>query len=88
MATKVRIMRLLQEIRGLAQITSRRIPSRQPGLFMIQLRSHVNGTTNSRRRYLIPIDLKNPPDIPDPVKIIHIKTNGSGKESDPVPAPI
>jgi len=87
MATKVRIMKLLQEIRGMAQITNRRIPSRQPGLFMMQLRRHVSHTTSNRRR-IIPIDLKNPVDIPDPVKITHIKTNGSCTDSAPLPAPI
>lgn len=71
----------------MAQITGRRNPSRQPGLFMMQLRSHVSRTTNGRRRFIIPIDLKNPVDIPDPVKIIHIKTNGSSAESEPVKAP-
>lgn len=72
----------------MAQITGRRIPSKQPGLFIMQLRSHVSRTTNGRRRFIIPIDLKNPVDIPDPVKIIHIKTNGSSAESEPVQVPV
>src|SRR5690242_237890 len=38
MAAKVRIMKLLQEMRGLADITHRRPAPRQPGLFLIQLR--------------------------------------------------
>jgi hypothetical protein len=72
----------------MAQITSGRIPSRQPGLFIMQLRSHVSRTTNGRRRFIIPIDVKSPVDIPDPVKIIHIKTNSSHKESEPIQTPI
>jgi hypothetical protein len=85
MATKVRIMKLLQEIRGMAQITSRRPPSKQPGLFMVQLRSHVTKATGPRRKIIIPIDLKDPVDIPDPVRITHIKV--STPESQPAPAP-
>ena len=83
MATKVRIMKLLQEIRGMAQITSRRPPSKQPGLFMVQLRSHVTKATGTRRRIIIPIDLKDPIDIPDPVRIIHVKVS----QPEPLPAP-
>jgi len=72
MAAKVKIMKLLQEIRGLAQITSRRPQPKPPWLFLVQLRSHLNYTTTSRRRLVIPIDLQDPPDIPHPVKITHV----------------
>ena len=72
MATKIRIMRMLQEIRGLAEITHRRPHVRQPGLFLIQLRSQVGGGSPSRGRLTILVDMQDPPDIPHPVKITHI----------------
>src|SRR5215831_12926693 len=45
MATKVRMIKLLQEIRGLAQISQRRPPAKAPGLFLLQLRSHIHHTS-------------------------------------------
>ena len=72
MATKMKMMKLLQEIRGMAQFTQRRPQSKAPGLFFLQLRSHVN-LTSSRRRWVVPIQMHEMPDIPNPVKITFIK---------------
>jgi len=80
MATKIKMMKLLQEIRGFAQITNRRPQPKPPGLFLMQLRSHVLQSTFPRRRLVIPIDLQEPLDIPHPVKITHLTVNP------PVPA--
>jgi len=85
MAAKIKIMKLLQEIRGFAQITQRRPQSKSPGLFLLQLRSQANQTILPRRRRLvIPIQLHEPPDIPNPVKITFIKTETC--PATPVPA--
>ena len=73
MAAKVRIMKLLQEIRGFAEITQRRPQPRQPGLFLVQLRSHVTRTTSTRRIQIITVDMQDRPDIPHPVKITHLR---------------
>jgi hypothetical protein len=73
MATKVRIMKMLQEIRGLAEITHRRPQPRKPGLFLIQLRSHVSHTTAPRRKQTIAVNMLEQPDIPHPVKITHLR---------------
>src|SRR6266478_7850943 len=81
MAAKVRIMKMLQEIRGLAEITHRRPQPRKPGLFLIQLRSHVTHTTGVRRRQTIAVDMLERPDIPHPVKITHLRPA-------PAPAPV
>ena len=72
MATKMKIMKLLQEIRDFAQLTYRQPQHRQPGLFLIQLRSHLHHATAPRRRLIVPVDHQDPPDIPAPVKIIHV----------------
>ena len=73
MAAKVRIMKLLQEIRGFAEITQRRPQPRQPGLFLIQLRSHVTYTTAAKKKQTIAVDMRDYPNIPDPVKITHLR---------------
>ena len=65
-------MKMLQEIRGFAQITNRRPPTKSPGLFLMQLRSHLSRSALPRQKVIIPIDLQDPPDIPHPVKITHI----------------
>jgi len=72
MAAKVRIMKLLQEIRGFAEITQRRPQPRKPGLFLIQLRSHVTHATAGRRK-TIAVEVLDRPDIPHPVKITHLR---------------
>jgi hypothetical protein len=73
MATKVRLMKLLQEIRGYAQISQRRQQPKSPGLFLLQLRSHLNQPPR-RRRLIVPIQMHENPDIPSPVKITIIGT--------------
>jgi hypothetical protein len=81
MAAKVKLMKLLQEIRGLAEITARRPPSRAPGLFLVQLRSHLMHTTHPFRKR-IAVDGQEQVDIPFPVKITHLGQppllNGNG----------
>jgi hypothetical protein len=72
MAAKIKIMKMLQEIRGLAEITTRRPAPRQPGLFLIQLRSHVQHTTQERRKHTIAVHALERADIPHPVKIRHV----------------
>ncbi len=67
-------MKMLQEIRGFAQITSRRPPAKLPGLFLVQMRSYAR-MNPLRKKVIITVDLKDPPDIPHPVKITHLKAN-------------
>jgi hypothetical protein len=71
MAAKVKLMKFLQELRGLAEITARRPQPRAPGLFLIQLRSHLLDTTHPLRKR-ISVDVQEQPDIPHPVKITHL----------------
>jgi len=49
MATKMKMMKLLQEMQGLAQMSQRRPQAKSPGLFLLQLRSHVRQTSAARR---------------------------------------
>ena len=72
MAAKIKIMKLLQEIRGFAEICNRRPQPRPLGLFLLQLRSHVVQTTALRRKRTIVIQMQGQTDIPYPVKITHM----------------
>jgi hypothetical protein len=84
MATKVRIMKMLQEIRGFAQITSRRPPAKLPGLFLIQIRSQGARTTPYKKKVIIPVDVRELPDIPHPVKITHLQAKSLSGPSVPI----
>jgi hypothetical protein len=75
MAAKVKISKLLQEIRGFAEITNRRPQPKPPGFFLMQLRSHLVHTTLPRPKRSISINIQNLPDIPHPVKITHVQDN-------------
>ena len=77
-------MKMLQEIRGFAQITNRRPQSKPPGLFLMQLRSNFHRNPVPRQRLVIPIEMLEPPDIPHPVKIIHLNSS----EPAPVETPV
>jgi hypothetical protein len=72
MAAKIKIMKMLQEIRGHADITERRPAPRQPGLFLIQLRSHVVESRQPRVRQVIAVEVQDRFEIPRPVRIKHV----------------
>ena len=73
MAGKMKMMKLLEEIRGFAEFTNRRPQARPVGLFLVQMRSHLTHTTVSNPRRNIAITGPAPSDLPHPVKITHLK---------------
>ena len=75
MATKDKFMRLIQEVRGLAEIRRYQpVPKHSP-LFLLQLRSHLTATSRPKTRLIITVDLKQVSSFPDPVKITHLKAD-------------
>ena len=72
MAMKVKLMKFLQEVRGLAEVTNRRRLPKPPMLYLMELRSHVAGVT-PRHKVVIAVDMKGNSEMPDPVHIKHIK---------------
>ena len=72
MAAKVRIMKLLQEMRGFAEVTNRLPLPKQPGLFLMKLRTHFSQGALPSRKRVITIEIQDRADIPDPVKITHV----------------
>lgn len=70
MATRMNMMKLLLEVRGLAQLVNRRMPSRVPGPLLLPW--HPFGSRNAaKRKWTLRIDIQDAPDIPQPVPIIY-----------------
>lgn len=75
MATKIKMLKFLQERTGFAEMNRR--PAQKPSaLYLMQLREHVIQTSVPRRRLVIHIDPKQNPGVSHPVKILHVKSAG------------
>ena len=77
MAAKIRMLKLLQEIRGFAEIAKRRPSPRMPGLILMQMRSQVIQASLPKRKLSVQTDAQGRPDIPHPVKINHVKRDSA-----------
>lgn len=73
-------MKMLQEIRGFAQITNRRPPGRHPDLATIQGRSQVLAPAASRKR-ILNINVQEPLAVPYPVRIKHLNQRARRAEA-------
>ena len=73
MAAKIRMSKLLQEIRGFAEIVNRCPPPRATGLLLTQMRPRVIHTAMPRRSLSVTMIETDSPDIPHPVKINRVK---------------
>lgn len=73
MATKLRMLKLLQELRGFAEIVNRRPPPRSAALWLAQVRPHVVQAVLPRRSLRVTMVELSSTDIPHPVKINHLK---------------
>ncbi len=68
MATKMKMMRLVQEVRGFADITKPRPPTRSFGPLMLPVR--LPQLRNSPKpRHIVRLRVSPAPDIPQPVAI-------------------
>jgi hypothetical protein len=73
MATKVKLMKFLQEIRGLTEMCRRHPAPKPSALYLMQLRSHVAEASHAKRKLIVTIDLKDSATLPHPVKINYVK---------------
>ena len=85
MAAKVKMLKLLHEIRGFAEITNRRPPPRSPGLFLTQIRSHVAQATLPRRKLSVATSKHHYLALPHQVKIHHLKPSPDPVAERPAP---
>lgn len=66
------MMKLLQQARGMAEMTGRRPQPRPPGPVLWQMRSPRWKATSGKQKRIIRIDMQDVPDIPAEVAIIHL----------------
>jgi hypothetical protein len=78
MATKIRVLKLLQEVRGYAEITNRRPPPRPPLLYLMQLRAHPAPADLPKHRLTVETDARALANGPMTIKINHVKADDSG----------
>jgi hypothetical protein len=79
MATKIKVLKLLQAVKGYAQISNRRPAPRPPLLYLMQLRAHPAPPDLPRHRLTIETDAKALAHGPLPIKINHIQSDESGQ---------
>ena len=73
MATKIKLLKLLQEMHAFSEMNRRHPAPRSSPLYLLQLRSHLAETSRPKGRLIVRIDLKDSLDMPHPVRITHIK---------------
>lgn len=73
MAAKVRMLKLLHEIRGYAEIVNRCPPPRSPAVLVAQMRPTVLQPILPRRTLSVTMVEADSSNIPHPVKINHVK---------------
>lgn len=78
MATKIKMLKLLQEMQGLTHVTCRRPTPRHPGLIAVQIRMELRDRASHLKRVL-PVTDHEPPDIPHPVKIRHLQPESAAQ---------
>jgi hypothetical protein len=83
MAGKMNVMKLLQEMRGLAVFGNRRPQPKMPAIALAQWRSQAARMPRVHQKRTIRITAEAPLDIPHPVKIIHVKAKNSAVPEPP-----
>jgi hypothetical protein len=72
MPTRMKTMKLLQELRGMVELANRQPWPRPNPALMLQLRPPASRKPSGKRRRVIQVRMQEPPDIPYPVAIRHI----------------
>jgi hypothetical protein len=78
MAARMNINKLLDEIKGFAEISNRQAFSRHAPPFCLELRARSTKLRLPRQRIDVWTDLKDLPDVPHPVKITHLGNKPAG----------
>ncbi len=79
MATRMNIMKLMQEVRGLAEFPGQFPATRGVAPFLLD--QFLPKLRNPRLKRTLRIIVQDPPDIPNPVKIIHLSASARGSIS-------
>ena len=73
MATKIKLMKFLQESAGYDAVTNRRPPPRFGGLYLMELRSHAGEPSASRRKLAVAVVPDDASNTARPVKITRLR---------------
>jgi len=73
MAAKIKMLKLLQEMRGFANITNRRPKSRPSELVLAQMRPPVIQAAQPRRKLSVAMETEGCSNMPHPVRINHLR---------------
>ncbi len=66
------MLRLMQQARGIAEMTGRKPQPRPPGPLTLQVRAPRWKNAAAKVKHIIRIDMQEMPDIPHPVTILHL----------------
>jgi hypothetical protein len=72
MATRMNMLKLLQEVRGFAQFPTLPADPGPTGPLLLQFRGPRSRRAQARRKKVIRIDMQEPTDIPRPVPITYL----------------
>ncbi len=71
MATRMNMLKLLQEVRGFAQFTRHAIEPRPSGPLLLGYRGSLRRKRVGPQKQFLKIEMQEPTDIPHPVPIVH-----------------
>ena len=71
MATRMNIMKLMQEVRGFAEFSAQNQPTRTVAPFLLD--QFMPKLRNPRFKRTLRIIVQDPPDIPNPVRITYLR---------------
>lgn len=77
MATKIKIMKMLQEMRGFSELNRLEPAPRPSALFLMQLRNRRLEAHRLRRHIPVDFDLTDIMTLPTPVKITHLQAEAA-----------
>jgi hypothetical protein len=69
---KVRLIKLLEEVRDAGIPPLRRAPLKPAMLYLMEIRSHTAEPRFASQKHVIPVELLDDSEIPEPVTITHL----------------
>jgi len=75
MATKVRLIKLLNSVQPVERTPMKRPALKPVVLYLMELRSHSAGSTFARKKFAIPVSVQSAL-LPQPVKIVQLRHPG------------
>ena len=71
------MMKMLQQAKGMAELTGRKPQPRPLSPLLLQVRAPKWKNAGAKQKRIIRLNMQDPPDIPRPVAILHLDSNGT-----------